>query len=193
MSGLRSGRPSSSLSRWWACSQRLVVVRLIVFVLARSAALADQPGLFAWHVLHLSWMRCGDPSAFRTRLAAKEASQRSLGFLTPADASPLRLGEHGFRGCGKLVGNRAPAGAPAPRNWKHELDVARIDFLLLGNPDCPLQAARIEPLAERARTRVRADGPACVFCSAPRVHLWGTPRSEHFLRPLWVDIEVGER
>jgi hypothetical protein len=91
---------------------------LIVFVLARSAALADQPGLFAWHVLHLSWMRCGDPSAFRTRLAAKEASQRSLGFLTPADASPLRIGEHGFRGCGKLVGNRAPAGAPEPRIWK---------------------------------------------------------------------------
>ena len=37
-----------------------------------------------------------------------------------------------------------------------------------------------------------AEGP-CVFCSTLRVHLWGTPRSEHFLRPLWVDIEVGER
>ena len=48
-------------------------------------------------------------------------------------------------------------------------------------------------ISSQSRTRVRADGPACVFCSALRVHLWGTPRSEHFLRPLWVDIEVGER
>jgi uncharacterized membrane protein len=48
-------------------------------------------------------------------------------------------------------------------------------------------------ISSQPRTRVRADGPACVFCSALRLHLWGTPRSEHFLRPLWVDIEVGER
>ena len=54
-------------------------------------------------------------------------------------------------------------------------------------------AGRRLRISSQPRTRVRADGPACVFCSALRVHLWGTPRSEHFLRPLWVDIEVGER
>ena len=50
------------------------------------------------------------------------------------------------------------AGAPAPCNWKHELDVARIDFLLLGNTDRPLQAARIEPLAERRGQAVAGVG-----------------------------------
>src|ERR1700690_355777 len=102
----------------------------VIFALARGAALADQPGLFAWHVLHALvmdalWRTIGDPHP----QGGEGGRQRSLGSFTPADASPLRLREHGFRGSGKLIGNRALAGAPAPRDWKHELDVARIDFL----------------------------------------------------------------
>ena len=49
-------------------------VREIVFALARGAPLADEPSLTGMCCAPLSWMRWGEPSAIRTRTAAKEAA-----------------------------------------------------------------------------------------------------------------------
>jgi len=51
----------------------------------------------------------------------------------------------------------ALARPPASGGRKYEPDIARIDFLLLGDSDRPLQAARVEPLAER-----RGQAIACI-------------------------------
>jgi hypothetical protein len=51
----------------------------------------------------------------------------------------------------------ALARPPASGDRKHQPDIARIDFLLLGDSDRPLQAARVEPLAER-----RGQAIACI-------------------------------
>ena len=66
----------------------------IVFALARSAALADQPGLLARHGRHALlmdalWRTIGDPHAH----GGEGGRQRPFGSFTPADASPLCGGE----------------------------------------------------------------------------------------------------
>src|SRR5271168_4486403 len=69
----------------------------IVFALARDAALADQPGLLARHVLHPLLMDAlgrtiGDPHAH----GGEGGRQGTFGSFAPADASPLRGGKHVF-------------------------------------------------------------------------------------------------
>ena len=130
----------------------------IVFALARGAPLADEPGLLARHVLHALvmdalWRTIGDPHAH----GGEGSRQRPFGSLAPADASPLCGGENVFSRRGQLIGNMALARPPASGDRKHQPDMARIDFLLLGDSDRPLQAARAEPLAER-----RGPAIACI-------------------------------
>src|ERR1700722_10428275 len=167
-------RPSSSLlvglladpSRLDRGGERLEVgvgrqVGKIVFALARGAPLADQPGLLARHVLHALvmdalWRTIGDPHAY----GGEGSRQRPFGSLAPADASPLCGGENVFSRRGELIGDVALARPPASGDRKREPDKARIDFLLLGDSDRPLQAARVEPLAELARTGHSLHPPA---------------------------------
>jgi hypothetical protein len=130
----------------------------IVFALARGATLADQPGLLARHVLHALvmdalWRTIGDPHAH----GGEGSRQRPFGSLAPADASPLCGGENVFSRRGELIGDMALARPPASGDRKHQPDMVRIDFLLLGDSDRPLQAARAEALAER-----RGQAIACI-------------------------------
>src|SRR6202453_492108 len=130
----------------------------IVFALARGATLADQPGLLARHVLHALvmdalWRTIGDPHAY----GGEGSRQRPFGSLAPADASPLCGGENVFSRRGELIGDAALARPPASGDRKREPDMARIDFLLLGGSDPPLQPPRVEPLAER-----RGQAIACI-------------------------------
>src|SRR6202021_212276 len=123
-----------------------------------GAALADQPGLLARHVLHALvmdalWRTIGDPHAY----GGEGSRQSPFGSLAPADASPLCGGENVFSRRGELIGDVALARPPASGDRKREPDMARIDFLLLGDSDRPLQAARVEPLAER-----RGQAIACI-------------------------------
>src|SRR5271170_6775022 len=122
----------------------------IVFALARGAPLADEPGLLARHVLHALlmdalWRTIGDPHTH----GGKRGRQSPFGSFTPGHASPLRLGEPVFGRRGELIRDVALAWPPASRDRKNEPDIARIDFLQLRDSDRPLQAACIEPLAER--------------------------------------------
>src|ERR1700733_11674976 len=112
----------------------------IVFALARGATLADQPGLLARHVLHALVMDAlrrtiGDPHAY----GGEGSRQRPFGSLAPADASPLCGGENVFSRRGELIGDVALARPPASGDRKREPDMARIDFLPLGDSDRPLQ------------------------------------------------------
>ena len=70
----------------------------VVFALAEARrspmSQASSPGMCC---APLSWMRCGGPSATRTRTAAKEAAKAALGSPTPSEQSPGRTREHCLR------------------------------------------------------------------------------------------------
>jgi hypothetical protein len=107
----------------------------IVFLLARRAPLADEPNLFARHVL-LAFVAdplrrpVGDAHA-----DGGEASvQRSLRSLMPGERAPFRLGEHVLSADGEDIGQMPFARAAACGDGEDEFDVARVDLLMTGMP-----------------------------------------------------------
>ncbi|HEY6520738.1 MAG TPA: hypothetical protein VIZ19_15375 [Roseiarcus sp.] len=137
----RGERPETRVGGW---------IGEIALALAGGAPLADEPSLFAWHVLRALVVDAvlrtiGDPYAN----GGEGGRQRSLGSLAPTDAPPLRLGEHLLSMRGELIGDRTLARGPASSPRKCQLDVVGVDLLLLRDSHCPFQAPRIEPLAER--------------------------------------------
>ena len=128
----RRSRPSSSLSCWMRLfgnparlergGERLEAgvggqIGKIIFALARGAsrrrpARLSSPGMCC---APLSWMRCGEPSAIRTRRAANVAAA-ALGSFAPDDASrhlasrarPQRA-RRVDQGIGRLRGRPRPA------------------------------------------------------------------------------------
>ena len=66
-SRLDGGRQGAQVRLRWQVGE-------IVFLLSRHPVFADEPSLVAWQMLlTLSLIRCGGPSATRTRTAAKRA------------------------------------------------------------------------------------------------------------------------
>ena len=125
------------------CGQRLQVdvggeIGQIVFLPAGGAPLANEPDLFAWHVLHAF---VADP--LRRTVGDADANggeagfQRALRSLAPTERAPLRLGEHRFSAEGKDIGHMPLARPAASGDGKDQFNVARVDLLMTGNADQP--------------------------------------------------------
>ena len=106
-------------------------------------------------VMDALWRTIGDPHPH----GGEGGRQRPFGSFTPADASPLCGGENVFSRRGELIGDMALARPPASGDRKHKPDIARIDFLLLGD-----SAAHFRPRASspwrNGRTGHRLHPPA---------------------------------
>ena len=147
-------------------------VHEIVFLFPRGAALADQPGLFARHVLHAFVADALRLSVGDAHAQSGEAGfQQAFGSLAPSDYAPFFIGEHLLCALGENVGHTAFARSAASGDRKDEFDVARIDFLMTRNADRPRQRSPAQRPAElcahavagvgedRAKTNPDADQP----------------------------------
>ena len=91
----------------------------IVFLLAGRAPLADEPNLFARHVLHAL---VADPLRRPVGDAHADGGeagfQGSLGSLAPGERAPFRLGEHVFGAGGENIGHMPFARSAASATGK---------------------------------------------------------------------------
>jgi hypothetical protein len=105
---------------------------------------ASSPGRCCWP---MSLIRCGGPSAVRTRTAAKRASSRPL--VPPTHISPLGFGQHVF-GCPRQdIWNVPLAGTAPTGNRPDQFNPDWIHLLVTRETNGPGQAACREPLTER--------------------------------------------
>ncbi len=116
---------------------------------------ASSPGRCCWP---LSLMRCGGPSAVRTRTAAKRAlglpfvrvRQVMFRHLAPASMSSA--------GTDRTSGIRAPTRTAAPGGWGDELHTDRVGFEVPGDADSPGEFATRQFLAERGALPIAGIG-----------------------------------
>ena len=85
----------------------------------------------------LSPIRCGGPSATRTRTAAKRAFRGPLVPLRQASVRHFAWVSMSSARNGEDIGHMAFARAAARGHGKDEFDVARVDLLMTGNSDGP--------------------------------------------------------
>src|SRR4029077_17415814 len=118
---------------------------------------ASSPGRCCWP---LSLIRCGGPSATRTRTAAKRALSFPFGSGAPSDVPPSGICQHLFSRHREDVRNVPLTGTAASGNRPDHLHIGRIYLQVPRDTDCPSKFASCEPLAERRSrpiTGVRSD------------------------------------
>ena len=121
--------------------------RQVMFPLPVGSVLADQPDLFAGHVLvahvadALGWT-VGDAHAQR----CKPGPQPSLGSPAPADHPPRRVAEDRVRRNRLGIGNVVETLAPACCRRKHQDHVCGIDLLVARDADRPGEPALAQRL-----------------------------------------------
>src|SRR3569623_1231917 len=117
----------------------------VVFALAARAPLADQPDFLSRQVTAGPG---GWPIGHSDAQHGEALGELALGALSPAQATPRRLGQrrlHRLRRLARLGSlARPPSACPRPA----QPDVGGVDFLSTGNTHGPDQATRIERVTE---------------------------------------------
>ena len=139
----------------------------IVFLLAGRAPLADEPDLFAGHMLHAL---VADPLRRPVGDAHADGGeaglQGSLGFPAPGERAPFRLGEHVFSADGEDIGEMPFARPAAWGDGENEFDVAWVDLLMTGDADRPGKPACAQRLTELGAHAVPCVGEDCPEANA---------------------------
>src|SRR5690606_23979979 len=130
-------------------------VREIIFALAAGAMLTDQPDLLPGHVLRA---RCTDalrrPVSDAHAHGGKARAQTPLRSPAPTDLSPFCVVEHGMGRARWDVRHMMLPRTSAACYWEDELHIGRINLLVPGDSDSPVQASCAERLTERGRQAV---------------------------------------
>ncbi len=105
---------------------------------------ASSPGRCCWP---MSLIRCGGPSAVRTRTAAKRASSRPLVPFRQLTCCHLALARMSSAAVDNTSGMCRLRGRPRPATG--QISFTRINLLVTRDTDGPGQAACREPLTER--------------------------------------------
>src|SRR6516165_222325 len=142
---------------FWPCETRTSTCRSFATIssgLYRFLAIAvlldvkdiPQVGPLQWGWITLSLIRCGGPSATRTRTAAK----RALSFPVVPVRQPMFCHLAASASMSSAASEDVPlAGTAASGNRPDHLHVDRVYLEVPRDPHCPGKFASCEPLAER--------------------------------------------